>query len=211
MIAESGVTRADARVLARRSELADGTWPGFIDIDRFTPREPDFGRKPVLGRHSRHAVLKWPDDVTTISKVYASNDLYDVRVLGGVDSLPAKTRTVVEGSCEVLPFGAEPPEDFLAGLDFWAYFHSKKLTESFGMSIVEAMAAGVVVILPTYMRENFGSAAVYAEPHEVRGRSCGGVVERSRGVPGSERSGPGCGRGAVQRRGFSATPPGLRR
>src|SRR5699024_3908 len=42
------------------------------------------------------------------------------------------------------------------------------LTESFGMSTVEAMASGLVVFLPRYMRPNFDDGAVYAEPGQVR-------------------------------------------
>ena len=59
--------------------------------------------------------------------------------------------------------------DFLNGLDFWSYYHSDDLRESFGMAIVEAMSAGVVVILPHYMEPNFGDGAIYAQPDEVQG------------------------------------------
>ena len=36
------------------------------------------------------------------------------------------------------------------------------------MSTVEAMASGLVVFLPRYMRPNFDDGAVYAEPGQVR-------------------------------------------
>lgn len=34
---------------------------------------------------------------------------------------------------------------------------------------MEALAAGCLVVLPHYLREIFGDAAVYAEPGEVKG------------------------------------------
>jgi glycosyltransferase involved in cell wall biosynthesis len=52
-------------------------------------------------------------------------------------------------------------------LDFWVYFHNEQLIESFGIATAEAMAAGLVVILPEYMEPTFGHAAVYAAPQEV--------------------------------------------
>lgn len=36
------------------------------------------------------------------------------------------------------------------------------------MSTVEAMASGLVVFLPWYMRPNFNDGAIYADPEDVR-------------------------------------------
>src|SRR5690606_36731842 len=70
-------------------------------------------------------------------------------------------------SCEVLPFGALEPAEYLKNIDFWVCMHSDSLVESFGMAIVEAMASGCVVVLPPYMEELFGAGAIYAEPSDV--------------------------------------------
>ena len=70
---ESEVTRHLALTMVHSSVLADYDWPGFIDIERFRPAAQDErrGEMPVLGRHSRDAVLKWPDKrSTTLVRVW---------------------------------------------------------------------------------------------------------------------------------------------
>lgn len=166
IIAESGVTQAECNRVARSGSLGEPTWPGFLDVSTFLPHETDFAKRPILGRHSRDAVLKWPD-LRDLKLVYTATADYGVRILGGCSSLPAKSRDHLEAHAEVLEFGAEAPSDFLGSLDFWAYFHSPALTESFGMATVEAMASGLVVILPPYMKANFGDGAVYCNPSDV--------------------------------------------
>ena len=122
----------------------------------------------MLGRHSRDAVLKWPDKRSTTLSVYGGDDELDVRILGGVTSQSKELQEELRAAATVVEFGEQAPEEFLQDLDFWAYFHSDSLTESFGMSTVEAMASGLVVFLPRYMRPNFDDGAVYAEPGQVR-------------------------------------------
>ena len=92
-----------------------------------------------------------------------------MRILGGVNSQPDQLQATLRERAQIVEFGDQTPEEFLQHLDFWAYFHSSELTESFGMSTVEAMASGLVVFLPRYMRPNFNDGAIYAEPEDVRG------------------------------------------
>lgn len=166
---ESEVTRHLALTMVHASVLADFDWPGFIDTDRFAPvLDKSRGDAPVLGRHSRDANLKWPDKRGETIAVYGGDEALEVRILGGVASRPASLQAELRERAEVLEFGAQTPEEFLRGLDFWAYFHSEALTESFGMSTVEAMATGLVVFVPRYMRPNFNDGVIYAEPDQVR-------------------------------------------
>lgn len=167
---ESGVTRQLASAVFSGLILSDENWPGILRDTQWIghSRTPGQGR-PVLGRHSRDAALKWPDKRSTIELLYGCNEVYDTRIMGGIDSLPGDTQKALRAKADVLGFDEESVPEFLSSLDFWAYFHSDALTESFGMSVIEAMAAGVVVILPEYMRANFGDAALYAEPKDVQG------------------------------------------
>lgn len=167
--AESQVTLSLVRAVTRNSEVEGDTWPGFVELP--SPdlvHEPDFSQKPVVGRHSRDSKYKWPSTLAAIRDVYATNESYSVSVMGGISDLSKDAQKLLVNESEVLDFDALPVVEFLKGIDFWVYFHSDSLTESFGMSIVEAMASGCVVILPEYMRKNFGEGALYASPSEVR-------------------------------------------
>src|SRR5699024_98164 len=101
--------------------------------------------------------------------VYCRNEVFDVHIMGGVNSLTPSAQQIVQSGAKLTDFGGMSVPDFLNGLDFWSYYHSDDLRESFGMAIVEAMSAGVVVILPHYMEPNFGDGAIYAQPDEVQG------------------------------------------
>lgn len=166
--AESGVTHQITRPLVDRSLLQVSTWPGFVKFPVQETREANPERQPVLGRHSRDAQLKWPSNLSTYHSVYSRNEKFDVHIMGGIDSLFPEARDIIQTGATVTGFGGMSVPDYLDGVDFWAYYHSDALRESFGMAIVEAMSAGVVVILPHYMELNFGDGAVYAEPEEVR-------------------------------------------
>ena len=167
--AESQVTLSLVRAVSRSSLVEGDTWPGFVELP--SPdlvHEPDFSEKPVVGRHSRNSKYKWPSTLAAIRDVYGTNESYAVKVMGGISDLSKDAQKILVNETEVFDFDAMPVVDFLKGIDFWVYFHSDSLTESFGMSIVEAMASGCVVILPEYMRKNFGEGALYASPSEVR-------------------------------------------
>lgn len=164
VVPESGVTRNLCIGLVPERRLHEVTWPGFVDCQRY--RKPDFTRRPVLGRHSRDHYLKWPSSRATFDAVYKSQN-YDTVLLGGTDELVRKLGSETIHNITVHEFGALDAVRFLEDVDFWAYYHDEMLTESFGMSIAEALAAGKVVILPPYLEESFGEGALYAEPTEV--------------------------------------------
>ena len=68
---------------------------------------------------------------------------------------------------EVLRFGEADVADFLAGIDFFVYFTHPLWRESFGRVIVEAIAAGKVVITDPGTAEAFGEAVVASEGSDV--------------------------------------------
>jgi len=88
-------------------------------------------------------------------------------VLGGAEA-PRKVLGDLPKNWHVLRFGEVHPKDFLSTLDVFVYYTHPKWVESFGRSIIEAMAVGVPVILPHSYRELFKEAAIYAEPAEVK-------------------------------------------
>src|SRR5690625_4988956 len=183
------LVREEIRAQVPAERLMEKDWVNVIDVDAWArPRTGWAGDRPVVGRHSRPSAQKWPRDAETLTAVYPVDGSWTVRVLGG--SGPVRrlggadpVATVLgraPGSWAVLPFGAMSPRDFLAGLDFFVYYHDPRWVEAFGRTILEAVASGVPAVLPPHFRALFGDAGIYAEPHEVRG-----VVERLRGDRGA--------------------------
>lgn len=144
--------------------------PGIINPeDWVTPCHVPCGPKPVIGRYSRDNLLKFPSRKEDLLAAYPDDPGVVVKIMGG------------EVSCEQLLGGDAPPEnwmlhkygeipvlDFLSQIDFFVYYDSDDIVEAFGRSILEAIAAGVIVILPPKFEVVFGEGAVYAEPFEVR-------------------------------------------
>ena len=82
----------------------------------------------------------------------------------GLSIRAAGTALLAGQHWEVLPFGSISPQEFLAGLDAFVYFHHPDLTEAFGRTILEAIAAGVPAVVPTHFEPLFGEACLYATP-----------------------------------------------
>jgi hypothetical protein len=143
-------------------------WVNVIDPQEWAPSGP--GKlprlRPVIGRHSRPEPEKWPDDRDSFLAAYPDAPDLDVRLMGYSSALD----TVVgqkPANWEVLPFAALPVRDFLQTLDYFSYFHGSNWIEAFGRSILEAMASGLVCLLPPDFSDLFKDAAVYCAPDEV--------------------------------------------
>ncbi len=149
-------------------ELASQDWFNIIDIDGWErpAHRPDPSRPPRIGRHSRDHEVKWPARAEEIRAAYPLDGSAEVHVLGGARAAEAVLGHWPE-SWTVHEFGAVRPQDFLKDLDFWVYFAHPDWVESFGRTIIEAMAVGVPVILPELYRPLFGETALYAIPSEV--------------------------------------------
>ncbi|WP_024476148.1 glycosyltransferase [Arthrobacter sp. CAL618] len=150
------------------AHYSDRNWTGFINPSPYlASRLHDESRQPIVGRHSRDHSLKWPDTAEEIRSAYVQPDHFGTHILGGTGSVSGRLALSLEPSVVVSEFGTIDPPDFLSKIDFWVYLHSTALTESFGMSIVEAMASGAVVLLPPYMEALFGDAALYVSASDV--------------------------------------------
>jgi hypothetical protein len=154
--------------LPARARLLEIDWDNLIDPDDWPQRPvrpPDY---PVtIGRHARPDPLKWPNTRKTALQAYPDNaDCYLVRILGGGDFLEALYGPL-PGNWDLLPFAWDGTSDFLHSLDFYVYFHSDEWSEAFGRTILEALASGLVTILPAHFESLFGPAAIYCEPEEV--------------------------------------------
>lgn len=144
--------------------------PGMVEPNEWY-RDHSFRRStlPVVGRHSRDNAMKWPEDPKVIESVYPTTGRFDIRILGGAN-IPrvALKKDVTPAAWTVYEVDALPVQVFLESLDFYVFFQHSVAVEAFGRAILEAIASGLVVILPNHYKDVFGAAAIYAEPAEVR-------------------------------------------
>ena len=82
-----------------------------------------------------------------------------------------------------MPFGAVEPRRFLAELDAFVYFHHPDWIESFGRTVLEALASGAPAILPPHFAALFGDAPVYTPAEGVHD-----VLEGWRADPDAARA-----------------------
>jgi hypothetical protein len=150
--------------------VAPKDWVNVIDVDAYArPARDPSGRVPVLGRHSRPDPVKWPASREAFLGAYPDDPEIRVRLMGWDERLDA---VVGERpmNWELLKFNSQPVPDFLAALDYFSYFHGPTWIEAFGRSILEAMAAGVLCLLPPHFSSVFHQAGVYCESSEVADR-----------------------------------------
>ncbi|MGP1395735.1 MAG: glycosyltransferase [Inquilinaceae bacterium] len=148
--------------------LLDRDWTAVMDMSLWAEERVSVqGSVPVVGRHSRPDPMKWPDDSETILAAYPNDPNIQVRILGGGDYLESLVGPYPD-NWNVQEFDAVPVTSFLSGIDFFVYFHSDRWVEAFGITIMEAMAAGAIPILPRHFEPALGDAAIYAEPKEVK-------------------------------------------
>lgn len=154
------------------SRIAEDIWypPYSADLpDKMPALPPGLGtdRPLVLGRHARDHWTKWPEDRTRLSQAYcAGADDIQVRLLGGIDT-PLKVLETLPSNWQDIPFDSVNVSDFVRELDFFVHFVHSDYIEEFGRNIMEAMAAGRVVLLPIDFEDTFGDAAIYCEPKDV--------------------------------------------
>jgi hypothetical protein len=150
-------------------ELAQDFWYETIDIAEWTPehrRHRAEGEPIRLGRHSRDHVTKFPNMAKRLLAAYPAADDIEIHMLGGHAALHRILGAIPRGWVSH-PFGTMSAVDFLGDVDVYAYYIDENLLEAFGRAPLEAMAAGVPVLLPPSFAELFGDGALYCEPDEV--------------------------------------------
>ena len=151
--------------------LTDWDNPGLIDVDDWhvrPPRDPGADGLVRVGRHSRDDRIKFPASWAELERGYRFPAGYEVLMLGGERTV-ANLREVTDDAqvppgWTVLPHGAVDVRTFLAGLDFYLYLDNDQAHESFGRTLLEAAASGVLTIAHPKHEPTFGAALDYAEP-----------------------------------------------
>lgn len=154
-----------------KEELEPFNMPGILNPEEWEGEMPrrNLNRVPVIGRHSRDNAMKWPEDRKVLEAAYPITGPYLVRSMGGT-SYAQKVLGVAElpANWESLARDEEPVVDFLHSLDYYVFYQHSNAIEAFGRSILEAIAANLVVILQQNYSEVFGDAAIYANPENVQ-------------------------------------------
>ncbi|BAL92264.1 putative glycosyltransferase [Actinoplanes missouriensis 431] len=159
--------RAEVLRAAPDAALSGEDWHEIIDVAQWrTGRDGPAGAAPVIGRHGRPDPVKWPRTTEELLQVYPDDPGVRVRILGGGELAVERLGRTPAG-WEIVEFGSVPPREFLGTLDFFVYFHDPDLVEAFGRTIMEAMAAGVPVLIGEHFRPVFGDAALYTTPAGV--------------------------------------------
>jgi UDP:flavonoid glycosyltransferase YjiC (YdhE family)/glycosyltransferase involved in cell wall biosynthesis len=141
-------------------------WHEVIDGSQWWGEHAPRDGAPVIGRHGRADPVKWPRTREELLRAYPDVPDVKVRILGGGE-LAVERLGRTPANWEIIEFGTCEPADFLRGLDFFVYFHDPDLIEAFGRTIMEAMAAGVPVIVGEHFRPLFADAALYTTPEGV--------------------------------------------
>ncbi|WP_462418715.1 glycosyltransferase [Kytococcus sp. Marseille-QA3725] len=167
------------RILSSQTEaLTDWDDPGLVDVATWPTRDPDapLPEVPVVGRYSRDDRIKFPTTWETLATAYDLGPDVRVRMMGAprtvkrlrsearADGRPVEKPTT---PWELLPHGAMPVEDFLAGIDVFVYADNPDAHEAFGRTLLEAAASGVPVVAIPKHRDTFGDLLLYAEPEEI--------------------------------------------
>ena len=169
--AGTGIWAGPAAGVGTVGEVTAEDWQNLLDLGDW-PFDPERSPPPpdriVIGRHARPDPQKWPDTRTEAEQVYlAGAPGVEVRILGGGPFLEALYGPDLPGNWAIEPFSFAPMQAFLGGLDAYVYFHSSAWSEAFGRNVMEALAVGLVTILPPTFAPIYGDAALYCTPAEV--------------------------------------------
>lgn len=184
--------------------LADWDNPGLIDLDAWSVRPPRTpgaeGRPVVIGRHSRDDRIKFPRSWAELERGYTFGPGYEVRMLGATRTVAAlheraateaavaaeanrKSAAQVEppepvpSTWKLLEHGSQDVQEFLADLDFYLYLDNTDAHESFGRTLLEAAASGVLTIAHPKHQLTFGDLFDYAEAGQAQKLIAGYVAD----------------------------------
>ncbi|WP_187775713.1 glycosyltransferase [Luteimonas suaedae] len=140
--------------------------PTFDAAQYYHPPKAAMCTPYKVGRHSRDGMEKWRERPKELLQAYPPSSDFEIHILGGAAKAVRILGELPE-NWRVREFGEVEPLAFLARLDAFVYFPNTNLVEGFGRTIVEAMIAGVPVIVPASLEENFGELVLVCEPRDV--------------------------------------------
>lgn len=169
----SATIRAELRDAANKSKadirFSATDWnPTFDLLNYYNAPKARMAVPFRIGRHGRDAPEKWHEDPVRLLQAYPDNGDFRNIMLGGAAQV-GKILGTVPSNWTVHEFGEIEPRDYLCNLDAFVYFPHSARIEAFGRTVVEAMLAGVPVILPRNFEPTFDDLPIYASPGQVEG------------------------------------------
>ncbi|MGJ9425474.1 glycosyltransferase [Nesterenkonia halotolerans] len=150
-------------------ELSELNYEPVFNSDSWgVPRARPRSRVPVIGRWSGNTARDWPLDRETIPMLWPTDGTSDVRLLGNpteaVRALGARWLPPTWVSFHERDISRRT---YYRSLDFFVHYTGHETVLAVELPVLEALAAGCVVILPPGTEEIYGDAALYAEPQSV--------------------------------------------
>jgi hypothetical protein len=147
--------------------LSEMDWTPTFDLALYKQAPKESMSAPFrIGRHGRDGAEKWLEDPDLLRRAFPCTQDFRVKILGGAKQARKILRNLPK-NWEVFDFGSIEPFDYLRELDVFVYFPNTGLSEGFGRTIVEAMLAGVPVLLPPRFAETFDDLPLYCRPEHV--------------------------------------------
>lgn len=152
------------------SDLSSFDLSGIINLDNWQHNR--LGQRstlPVVGRHSHDKPMSWPSEAGLIEEAYPVDGCFDVRIRGSaITPLSILGTDRYPGGWTVYQQDEISEHNFLYSLDYFVFYQHPQAGEFPIRKILEAIAAGVVAILPRELQAVFGEAAVYSDEGELR-------------------------------------------
>ncbi|WP_025272606.1 glycosyltransferase [Haloglycomyces albus] len=155
--------------------ISNDYWYAVVDVDDVAEPPRRTGDVFRIGRHSRDAAGKWPEDPTRLKQIYPERDDIEVHVLGGATVPKQLLGGKLPSNWTVFDFGTREVSEFLRSLDALVFFRSEMSREAFGRTVVEGMAVGLPCLVPPEFDEVFGDGAIVCDAAEVEA-----VIDRLR-------------------------------
>lgn len=125
--------------------------------------------RPVIGRWAAETAWQWPETADQIHQIWPTDGSADVRFYGNPTAvLTVLGRQKLPEAWLSFQVGEIDRRTYYRSLDFFIHYPQQRSAPEIELPVLEALAAGCVVILPAWMRSIYGEAALYAEPHEVQ-------------------------------------------
>lgn len=121
---------------------------------------------PVVGFHSFGNKYRWPSYKSTFETIYCSGD-YDFLFYGITRPAAQKYGKELVDKLARMDSDKRSLQEFFDAIDFWVYFPNERLEDRPWRPVLEALRSGTVVILPPWLEDVYGPAALYSSPEGV--------------------------------------------